>query len=96
MKIEEIEKILSKCARCGYCRFHCPVFKSVGWESFSPRGRVILIMEFIEETIELENILASIFSCTLCGCCEYVCPSHVQVCKAVRELRAMAMRRGKE
>ena len=42
------EQILRKCVHCGFCTATCPTFVLLGDERDSPRGRIYLIKEMLE------------------------------------------------
>ncbi|KUK31167.1 MAG: FAD linked oxidase domain protein [Thermoanaerobacterales bacterium 50_218] len=71
---EQITHDTFACARCGYCRKVCTVFDADPWESNSPRGKYILLSEYIKKKIKLdEEVAAALFSCTTCKKCDIVC-----------------------
>ncbi|MDH3364907.1 MAG: 4Fe-4S dicluster domain-containing protein, partial [Thermoplasmata archaeon] len=49
-KISEIENDLNACLQCGYCRDPCPVYKCIGWESATPRGKVYYLKQLLHQT----------------------------------------------
>ena len=53
----------------------CPVWATgVGFEDSSPRGRVTVAMDILDESISYSAPLAdSIYRCTDCGCCATTC-----------------------
>ena len=44
----EAEKILRACVHCGFCTATCPTFVLLGDELDSPRGRIYLIKDMLE------------------------------------------------
>ncbi len=75
------------CSLCGFCKYHCPVFRETKNESLSPRGRAILINEDI-----LDKDI--IFKCSICKACEEACPVKIEF--NFNELRAKLVETGKE
>jgi len=86
-KLSEIEKDLDACLQCGYCRDPCPVYKQIGWESATPRGKVYALKQLKNKTpvdtllgrkpkID-DKLMERIFQCTSCAACEHNC--HVEI-----------------
>ena len=44
----ESEKILRNCVHCGFCTATCPTYVTLGNELDSPRGRIYLIKDMLE------------------------------------------------
>lgn len=66
------------CVHCGFCLPVCPTYKVLGQEMDSPRGRIILMKEVLEGTLELNESLLHIDRCLGCLACVPACPSGVQ------------------
>jgi len=76
-----VKRYLEYCKRCGFCIVKCPVSQVFdGLETFSPRGRVLLLygmsMGELKATI---SIAEKLFSCTLCGYCTIKCPAGLEL-----------------
>ena len=48
-QLAESEKILRACVHCGFCTATCPTYVLLGDELDSPRGRIYLIKEMLEQ-----------------------------------------------
>ncbi|MEC8027478.1 MAG: 4Fe-4S dicluster domain-containing protein, partial [Pseudomonadota bacterium] len=46
--VAEAESILRKCVHCGFCTATCPTYVLLGDELDSPRGRIYLIKDMLE------------------------------------------------
>lgn len=81
--MELTDQLAYICARCGYCKPVCPVYRVKGWESSSPRAKV-----FISGVngISKENA-SKIFECTLCGRCKEVCQLDLDIDKLFLNMR---------
>ncbi len=76
--------------RCGECRSVCPVFQSTGIDTYSARGRMILVKGIKENRLDLSSgLLASIYSCTTCKACEVVCSAGVDVVDVIQNFRTV-------
>ena len=72
------EKILRKCVHCGFCNATCPTYQILGDELDSPRGRIYLIKDMIENNKPAnEKIVKHIDRCLSCYSCMTTCPSGV-------------------
>ena len=76
--IQNWKDTLAGCIRCGYCFEHCPLVKHTGWESDSPRARLIMIYGLLTgELVPSEYVAQKVFSCFYCKRCEAACSSGV-------------------
>jgi glycolate oxidase iron-sulfur subunit len=72
------EKILRKCVHCGFCNATCPTYQLLGDELDSPRGRIYLIKDMLENKKPAnEKIVKHIDRCLSCYGCMSTCPSGV-------------------
>ena len=53
--IEEAETILRRCVHCGFCLATCPTYLELGNELDSPRGRIYLIKDMLENDKPASN-----------------------------------------
>ena len=74
----ESEKILRACVHCGFCTATCPTYVLLGDELDSPRGRIYLIKNMIEQggKVAMETV-THIDRCLSCLACVTTCPSGV-------------------
>ncbi|MEQ1942004.1 glycolate oxidase subunit GlcF [Mesorhizobium sp. VNQ89] len=87
--VEESEKILRKCVHCGFCTATCPTYVTLGNELDSPRGRIYLIKDMLENGRPAdEQIVTHIDRCLSCLSCMTTCPSGVNYMHLVDHARA--------
>ena len=72
------EKILRACGHCGFCTATCPTYVLLGDELDSPRGRIYLIKNMLEQggPVGAETV-KHIDRCLSCLACMTTCPSGV-------------------
>jgi glycolate oxidase iron-sulfur subunit len=74
----EAEKILRACVHCGFCTATCPTFVLLGDELDSPRGRIYLIKDMLENDRPADALTVKhIDRCLSCLACMTTCPSGV-------------------
>ena len=79
-KLQKWQDKLHVCIRCGYCYEHCHIFKVTGWESDTPRGKLIMLHGMLQGDIEPSEYLAEkIFECYMCKRCDATCSAKVEV-----------------
>jgi glycolate oxidase iron-sulfur subunit len=77
-QIKESEKILRACVHCGFCTATCPTYVLLGDELDSPRGRIYLIKEMLEQDkAATHDVVKHIDRCLSCLSCMTTCPSGV-------------------
>lgn len=69
---------VQKCVHCGFCLAACPTYKVMGQEMDTPRGRIILMKDVLEDSLSLEKALPHVDQCLGCLACETACPSGVE------------------
>ena len=88
-KVAESEKILRKCVHCGFCTATCPTYVTLGDELDSPRGRIYLIKDMLENGRPAdEQVTKHIDRCLSCLSCMTTCPSGVDYMHLVDHARA--------
>jgi glycolate oxidase iron-sulfur subunit len=77
-EIAEANGILRSCVHCGFCTATCPTYVLLGDELDSPRGRIYLIKQMLEEDRPATATDAKhIDRCLSCLACMTTCPSGV-------------------
>jgi len=88
-KIVEAEAILRKCVHCGFCTSTCPTFVLLGDERDSPRGRIYMIKEMLENDRPADaEVTRHVDRCLSCLSCMTTCPSGVNYMHLVDHARA--------
>src|ERR1700686_4094021 len=83
------EKILRACVHCGFCTATCPTYVLLGDELDSPRGRIYLIKNMLEQAGPVgEETVKHIDRCLSCLACMTTCPSGVNYMHLVDQGRA--------
>ena len=76
--MRESEKILRACVHCGFCTATCPTYVLLGDELDSPRGRIYLLKEMLEQDKPAtQEVVTHIDRCLSCLSCMSTCPSGV-------------------
>lgn len=75
---KEAERILNACVHCGFCTATCPTYQLDANELDSPRGRIYLIKEMLEDKPVTEVTQTHLDRCLSCQSCETTCPSGVE------------------
>ena len=88
-KIKRTNDILRSCIHCGFCTATCPTYQVLGDELDSPRGRIYLIKDMLEnQRIPDEKTVKHIDRCLSCLACMTTCPSGVNYMHLVDHARA--------
>jgi glycolate oxidase iron-sulfur subunit len=86
--IAESEKILRACVHCGFCTATCPTYVLDGNELDSPRGRIYLIKDMLEnDRPATAEVVVHIDRCLSCLACMTTCPSGVHYMHLVDHAR---------
>jgi glycolate oxidase iron-sulfur subunit len=87
--LRESEKILRTCVHCGFCTATCPTYLLLGDELDSPRGRIYLIKDMLENgKPATKEVVTHIDRCLSCLSCMTTCPSGVHYMHLVDHARA--------
>jgi glycolate oxidase iron-sulfur subunit len=86
--VAESEKILRACVHCGFCTATCPTYVLDGNELDSPRGRIYLIKDMLEnDRPATAEVTLHIDRCLSCLACMTTCPSGVHYMHLVDHAR---------
>ncbi|MBM3528257.1 MAG: glycolate oxidase subunit GlcF [Alphaproteobacteria bacterium] len=86
--VAEADKILRACVHCGFCTATCPTYVLLGDERDSPRGRIYLIKDMLEnERPATGDVVRHIDRCLSCLACMTTCPSGVHYMHLVDHAR---------
>jgi glycolate oxidase iron-sulfur subunit len=74
----DAERALRRCVHCGFCTATCPTYVLLGDERDSPRGRIMLMQQMLENgtTPNVETV-RHLDRCLSCLGCRSACPSGV-------------------
>ena len=88
-QIKRTNDILRSCIHCGFCTATCPTYQVLGDELDSPRGRIYLIKDMLEnQRIPDEKTVKHVDRCLSCLACMSTCPSGVNYMHLVDHARA--------
>jgi glycolate oxidase iron-sulfur subunit len=84
----ESNRILRACVHCGFCTATCPTYVLLGDELDSPRGRIYLIKDMLEnDRPATADVVKHIDRCLSCLSCMTTCPSGVHYMHLVDHAR---------
>jgi glycolate oxidase iron-sulfur subunit len=80
---------IRSCVHCGFCTATCPTYVLLGNELDSPRGRIYLIKEMLENSAPPSApVVKHLDRCLSCLACETYCPSGVSYRRIIDKGRA--------
>ncbi len=92
--VQEAERVLRSCVHCGFCTATCPTYVLLGNELDSPRGRIYLIKDLLEnDKTPTAEVVTHIDRCLSCLSCMTTCPSGVNYMHLVDQARTHIERR---
>jgi len=87
--IARANEILRACVHCGFCTATCPTYQVLGDELDSPRGRIYLIKDMLENNRPADaRTVKHIDRCLSCLACMTTCPSGVHYMHLIDHARA--------
>ena len=87
-RLARSNEVLRSCVHCGFCTATCPTYQVLGDELDSPRGRIYLIKEMLENGRPAdEKTVKHIDRCLSCLACMTTCPSGVHYMHLVDHAR---------
>ena len=87
--LAEANGILRACVHCGFCTATCPSYVLLGDELDSPRGRISLVKEMLEQDAPAsEAVVTHLDRCLSCFACMTTCPSGVDYMHLIETGRA--------
>jgi heterodisulfide reductase subunit D len=109
--LTEFTSEIYACARCGDCResvkiesshkgiYHvCPVKEQLGFDSYTARGKLMVLREVLEGKDIDEDIADLFYTCLECGSCKEVCISQlgegIDIPSIVESFRAVLAEKG--
>ncbi len=88
-QLARANEILRACVHCGFCTATCPSYAVLGDELDSPRGRIYLIKDMLENDRPADaRTVRHIDRCLSCLACMTTCPSGVHYMHLVDHARA--------
>jgi len=88
-QIAASEKILRTCVHCGFCTATCPTYLLLGDELDSPRGRIYLVKDMLENGKPANaEVVKHLDRCLSCLSCMTTCPSGVHYMHLIDHARA--------
>lgn len=77
-----------RCSSCGFCRAVCPVFGLSKRPAYNARGKMLILKEVMDGTIDLsDELIETLFQCTTCAACAAQCPSGVNPPEIIKQVR---------
>ena len=84
----EAAGVIRTCVHCGFCTATCPTYALLGDELDSPRGRIYLIKDMLEnDRPATETVVKQVYRCLSCLSCMSTCPSGVNYMHLVDHAR---------
>ena len=92
--IARTNEILRSCVHCGFCTATCPTYQILGDELDSPRGRIYLVKDMLEnDRVPDARTVLHVDRCLSCLACMTTCPSGVHYMHLIDHARDYIERR---
>jgi len=92
--LQDTEKMISQCERCGTCLTVCPLYSIQDIERVSPRGKNMIARALSQGGIEpTAEVLHAVNFCLLCRSCVENCPSKIKVDQTMINVREYLTKR---
>ncbi len=93
MDIENLQKELNKCVKCGRCLAECPTYAVTRKEGLSARGKLALLGAELAGEADLARRMKDLLShCLQCGACSEGCASDVHADELILGGRFLAVK----
>jgi len=91
--LSEANEVLRNCVHCGFCTATCPTYLLLGDELDSPRGRIYLIKDMLEnDRPATAQVVKHVDRCLSCLSCMTTCPSGVNYMRLIDTARVHVAR----
>ncbi len=89
-KIEDIQRMLGNCVKCGMCQSVCPIYEAEGGEENISRGKQALLKGVAEGKLELDKpVIRALGLCVGCAGCQSNCKNEVEYIRLLSAGRRM-------
>ncbi len=86
--LQDFDKVIRECVKCGVCQAHCPTYNVSKREGDVARGKIALAAALLDGEAGLEERLQQDISmCLMCGSCVNKCPNKVPTNEIVGAIR---------
>jgi heterodisulfide reductase subunit D len=95
--VAEYRPTIMLCNWCADCVARCPVYIEEGWESVTPRGKLLMIKGELKGWHEMtEGAIKRLYSCTSCKLCSDICTTgFIDPPEIIRVARTELVKAGK-
>ncbi|WXG44879.1 MAG: (Fe-S)-binding protein [Promethearchaeati archaeon SRVP18_Atabeyarchaeia-1] len=95
--VAEYRPTIMLCNWCADCVARCPVYAEEGWESVTPRGKLLMLKGQLKEWHPMtEGAIKRLYACTSCKLCSEICPTgFIDPPEIIRVARSELVKAGK-